>query len=190
VARPSLTVSAIKMNLLYMGVDNPVSISVPGVADNNLSATISTGTLRRDASGKNWVVRVSQQGKAIISVAMKSDKTTRSMGSAEFRVKRLPPPNAFISNVDGGPVAKNALIPRMPEDFEFDLNFVINSFTFISIRGGDVFPLQGKGNLLTEEMKNFIRNSKRGDKIWLENIMAKGPDGSTRRLGTISLEIK
>lgn len=196
VARPSLTVSAMKMNVFYMGVDNPVSISAPGVPDNKLFASISTGTLHRDASGKNWIVNVSQPGKAVISVTMKDGTSSKNMGSSEFRIKRVPPPTAFIANVDGGPVAKNALlaagaiIPRMPEDFEFDLNFTINSFSFVSIRAGDVSSLPGKGNRLTDEMKNFIKNSKRGDKFWLENIMAKGPDGSTRRLGTISLEIK
>ena len=47
VAPPSLTVAATKMNVFYIGVDNPVSISVPGIADANLRPSISVGTLNK-----------------------------------------------------------------------------------------------------------------------------------------------
>jgi hypothetical protein len=117
------------------------------------------------------------------------------MGSAEFRIKRVPDPKAYIANTDGGPVQKSmllasrALIPKMPEDFDFDLNFEIVSFTFVGVRGGDTYERPGTGNRLTDEMQTFISNSKRGQRIWLENIMAKGPDGN-RKLGTISLIVQ
>ena len=45
VAPPSLTVAATKMNVFYIGVDNPVSISVPGIADADLRPNISAGSL-------------------------------------------------------------------------------------------------------------------------------------------------
>ncbi|HPG33364.1 MAG TPA: GldM family protein, partial [Lentimicrobium sp.] len=108
---------------------------------------------------------------------------------------RVPDPKAYIANTDGGPVAKNmllasrAIIPKMPEDFDFDLNFEIVSFSFVGIKSGDTFERPGNGNQLTQEMQTFISNCKRGQRIWLENIMAKGPDGN-RKLGTISLIIQ
>jgi len=68
-----------------------------------------------------------------------------------------------------------AIIPRPPEDFEFDLSFVITSFTFVSVRSGDIFSSPGRGNQLSQEMKTFIGNAKRGTKVWLENIIAEGP---------------
>ena len=133
--------------------------------------------------------------KATISVVHNDGRTSRKMGSAEFRVKRVPDPKAYIANTDGGPVAKNmllaarAIIPRMPDDFDFDLTFEILSYTFVGIRGGDIVQYNGNGNMLSQDMQNFISNAKRGERIWLENIMAKGPDGN-RRLGTISLIVQ
>lgn len=118
-----------------------------------------------------------------------------NMGSSEFRIKRVPDPKAFIANVNDGPVSKNAIvaagaiIPRPPEDFEFDLSFVITSFTFVSVRSGDIFSSAARGNQLTQDMKTFISNAKRGTKVWLENIIAEGPDGN-RRLGTITLVLE
>jgi hypothetical protein len=48
---------------------------------------------------------------------------------------------------------------------------------------------QANNNRLTSKMISFIEGSKKGQRIWLENIMAKGPDG-TRKLGTISLIVQ
>lgn len=193
VMTPSLSVAATKMNVFYANVDNPISISASGIPEAQIQPTISSGTVRRD--GKGWVVRVPLGDKATISVVHNDGKTSRKMGSAEFRIKRVPDPKAYIANTDGGPVQKSmllaarAVIPRMPDDFDFDLSFEITSFNFVGIRGGDVIPLKGNGNMLTQEMQTFISNAKRGERIWLEDIMAKGPDGN-RRLGTISLIIQ
>ena len=193
VMTPSLTVAPTKMNVLYANVDNPISIAASGIPESQIQPTISSGTLRRD--GKDWIARVPLGQKATISVVHNDGKTQRKMGSAEFRIKRVPDPKAFIANTDGGPVQKNmllaarAIIPRMPDDFDFDLNFEIVSYTFVGVRGGDTYERPGTGNILTQEMQTFISNCKRGERIWLENIIARGPDGN-RRLGTISLIVQ
>lgn len=198
VAKPSLTVSATKMNVFYIGVDNPVSISVPGISNEMIKPRINVGSLTpATAQNYNYVVRIPKgsTGAAVIAVDADYGGQNINMGTSEFRIKRVPDPKAFIANVNDGPVAKNALIaagaiiPRPPEDFEFDLNFVITSFTFVSVRSGDIFSSPGRGNQLTQEMKNFIGNAKRGTKVWLENIIAEGPDGN-RRLGTITLVVE
>jgi len=191
VGRPSLTVSATKMNVFYTGVDNPVSISVSGLTSAQIQPRISAGEIRR--VGSEWVVTVPETATtAVISVTAEG----RNMGSSEFRVKRVPDPTATIAGTTGGNidrarlVAAAAIIPTMPADFEFDLNFQITSFSFVATRAGDIFQRQGTGNRLSEEMVNYIQNARRGDRIWLEDIYARGPDGGTRRLGTINLTIQ
>jgi len=145
----------------------------------------------------NYMVRIpgGTTGKAVVSVKAEYDGSVRDMGSISFRIKRVPDPEAYIANVRDGVIAKNAIlaaggiIPRMPEDFEFDLNFTITAFTFTSVRSGDVFSFQSQNNLLTPDMKSFIQSARPGTKLWLENIIARGPDGN-RRLGTISLVLQ
>jgi gliding motility-associated protein GldM len=191
VGRPSLTVSATKMNVFYTGVDNPVSISVSGMAESQIQPRISAGEINR--VGNEWIVRVPETATtAVISVVADG----RQMGASEFRVKRVPDPQATIAGITGGNVdrsrllAATAIIPTMPADFEFDLNFQITSFEFVATRAGDIFQRPGTGNRLTEEMITYIQNARRGDRVWLENIYARGPDGGTRRLGTINLTIQ
>jgi gliding motility-associated protein GldM len=194
VGEPSLTVSAKKMNVFYIGVENPVSISVPGIPQEKLRPSISTGSLSRQ--GADWIVKVSPgTSKAVITVSAELDGSQRSMGSSEFRVKRVPDPVPVVANQPGGLISKGALlaaggvIPKMPDDFEFELYFEITSFTFVSVKSGDLFERNAQGNRFTTEMKTQIESAKRGTKFWIENIMAKGPDGN-RKLATVSLQIQ
>lgn len=195
VAPPSLTVAATKMNVFYMGVDNPVSISVPGIAETNLRPSISLGTLTRDETGKNWIVRVPQGQKTVISVDADVMGTTRSMGSAEFRIRRVPTPVAEIAGqVEGGIdkstlLAAGAIIPIL-RDFEFELFFEVKSFRMTTIVGGDGISKRTNGNRFSEEMVSLIQNARKGQKFFFENIQAEGPDKIPRSLSPISLEIK
>lgn len=191
VGKPSLTVSATKMNVFYVGVDNPVSISVSGMADSQIQPRISSGEIKR--VGNEWIVTVPETSPtAVISILAEG----RQMGSSEFRVKRVPDPTATIAGINGGNIDKSrllaatAIIPTMPADFEFDLDFRITTFNFVATRSGDIFQRPANGNRLSEEMITYIQNARRGDRIWLEDIVARGPDGGSRRLGTISLTIQ
>lgn len=194
VAPPSLSVSATKMNVFYIGVDNPVSISAGGVSPDQINPSITNGTISR--SGGEWVVRPASPGKASVSVSAKLGDRMKSMGAVEYRVKNVPSPEAFIANTSGGAVSRDlvlasgAIIPRMPADFEFNLNFLIVSFKFSGNRKGDVYDIPGNSNSLTPAMKDFIRASRRGDKVILEDIFAKGPDGKTRKLNSIVLTLQ
>jgi gliding motility-associated protein GldM len=196
VAPPSLTVAATKMNVFYIGVENPVSISVPGIAAEKIKAKITEGCNLTKTNNGDYIVVVSRGiKKAIISAKAKVDGKTENMGSREFRVKRVPDPIAEIAGTKEGFLDKNtllaasAIIPMM-KDFEFDLNFVVNSFTMGTIINGDWIPKSTRGNRFSNEMKELIRNSKRGQKFFFENIQASGPDGTTRTLNTVNLTIK
>ncbi|MCD6112660.1 MAG: gliding motility protein GldM [Bacteroidales bacterium] len=198
VAKPSLTVSAKKMNVFYVGVDNPVSISVPGIAKEQIITNITGGgSLTKDPKSDDYIVRIpkSAKNKAVIKISAKFNGKIKPIGEAQFRVKRVPNPIAYIANKNDGLIDKEALltagaiIPQMPSDFDFELYYVITSFTFTTSRGGDIIEKRAKGNKLTSEMMSIIRSAKKGQRIWLENIIAKGPDGN-RKLSSINLKIK
>lgn len=83
----------------------------------------------------------------------------------------------------------NAIEASMPQDFEFDLNFRITSFKMTTLSGSIVTDFKSNSNRLTDEMKNRIRNANRGDRVWFEDIIARGPDGTDRPLNPISLTL-
>lgn len=202
VQRPSATVAPTKMNVFYIGVDNPVSVSVPGIPPEQVSASMTGGTIKaskgQDATG-NWthIVRPDAGAKeSEIRVSANVDGGQRSMGVAKFRVRRVPDPVPYIANTREGNVSAAALvaaggiIPRL-ENFEFNMNFTISSFTMsISVPGGDIQDDRSSSNRLTPNMVQMLQRARRGQRVWFENISAKGPDGSTRQLATIALRIQ
>jgi hypothetical protein len=107
----------------------------------------------------------------------------------------VPDPNAEIANMSDGKIDKNvllgsnAIIPNM-KGFEFDIYFVITSYRFGAIINGDWFEKNIKGNVFTDEVNKIIRNGKRKQKFFFDNIQAKGPDGTIRSLNPINLELK
>ena len=198
VAPPALIVAPLKMNVFYIGVDNPVAISSPGLPDESIKSSINLGTLKKGKDG-DWVVRINKKPKGIskvyISATAKVGEKDLSLGKKEFRIKRVPDPTAEIAGQTGGQMDKNtllaaaAIIPNM-KDFEFDLYFEVTSYTFATIVNGDWLPKNVRGNRFTGEINGIIKNGKRKQKFFFENIQAKGPDGTTRVLNPINLEIK
>jgi gliding motility-associated protein GldM len=196
VAEPSLTVSAKKMNVFYIGVNNPVAISVPGIPEENLKTSITVGELKPDPESDDWIVTVpAGQRETVISVKATIDGTERDMGSRTFRIKKVPDPIALIANKMEGMVNRNilvaagAIIPKMPDDFEFDLSYRITSFKMTLQRGLEIWSDKSNNNRLTEDMIRQINSASRGQKVWFENIVARGPDNIDRPLAPIILTI-
>jgi len=197
VAPPSLTVAPLKMNVFYIGVDNPVSISAAGLSKDQINPVIDMGVLKRNEN--EWTVRIDKKTKGVniatISASAEIDGEHMSLGKSEFRVKRVPDPSAEVGGMTNGQIDKNvllansAIIPNM-KDFEFDLYFVVTSYQFGAIINGDWVQKNVKGNMFTDEVKTIIRNGKRKQKFFFEKIQAKGPDGTMRSLNPINLELK
>lgn len=200
--KPNSVVSADKMNVLYIGVDNPMSISVPGISNDKVRVSIDGGggALKSNpqAGGGHYIATVATIGKATIKVSAEIGGKVLPMGNFEYRIKRVPDPVAQISNSKGGGINKNllaagTLIPIL-ENFDFELFFRIISFRITVIqRGKDPIEIEGQGNQLTQQMRDLVAKLPIGSKIYFEYIKAKmatGADQSTRSLSPMSFTIQ
>lgn len=198
VAKPALTISPSKMNVFYIGVPNPVTILVPGSPEKTVP-TISAGSITYNPAGKEWIVDglpSNMRGKTVtISVNAVFQGKTKNMGSSTFRLKTVPPPIAKIAGVTGGAISKDALSlsyvvsAQMAEQFDFDLKYTVISFKYSHNFNGDASgDMQVNGNRLPEPFLEQIRRAKRGQRVWIEDIKAKGPDG-IRDLPSINLRL-
>ena len=195
VALPALTVAPIKMNVFYKGVDNPVSISAPGISNDDLRPRISNGTITR--SGNDWVVRVRQGTEADITVnAQFPDGNIKSMGKSHFRVKTVPDPVPSFAGKrpSDNRVKKSDLkaaqgvIAKM-DDFDFNMRFDITQFKITMIFNGTPVDKLVKGNRINKDIKAMFEKARKGQMVLIENIRAKGEDGSIRKLPPISLKV-
>jgi gliding motility-associated protein GldM len=192
VAEPNLIVSPSKMNVFYMGIENPVEVSIPGLAADRVTATVNNGTIRR-GSGSSYIVIPNRLGLSTVSVTATIDGVTRNMGSTEFRVRSVPDPVATVAGREGGNIGRNLLLAQTGvlaemKDFDFDLSFTVTGFTVSSTRDGFQVDERSTSNRFTEAQKELIRRAAPGSRIYIEDIMAAGPAGQ-RRLPTIGFRL-
>lgn len=196
VARPSAVVSPEKMNVLYIGVDNPLAVSAAGVPAENLVPSLSGGTLS-GGRGK-YMARVSGPPgrKATVSVSARFGNITKSMGTFEFRVKQIPNPVPVFSGRRGTATISKAELNAAAgviadlKDFDFDLKFQIVSYDVSATINGIENTKSTQGPALSQDQKNIINKAKVGSKVYIENVKAKGPDGTLRDIGSVILKIQ
>jgi gliding motility-associated protein GldM len=198
VTAPSVTISPKKMNVFYRGLGNPVDVSVPSIAKENIRIEMTNGKI--SPSGNEWLVYptdLDEMGrKTKVSVYAKVSGVEKLMGTMDFRVKKVPDPVAKIANLAGGNIRKEDLkledgMLAVLEDFDFDLKFVITQFdVWITGAGGYTSNWKSPNNRFTDEQKKQFNNLAIGSIIYFDNIKAKGDDGTDRPLDPISFKIR
>ncbi len=195
VGQPSVSVSPTKMNVFYVGVDNPVEISASGVPSEKVVASLAGAGSIRKVSGSNYIVNVKTPGSEVtINCSANIDGTTKTLGGKKFRVKRVPDPKPMVGNLSSGTIPKNqlvnnAVIAKM-ENFDFDLKFSIVSFTVGANVRGFYQAEKGTTATLNGKQKQLVQSLPANTKVFIEDIIARGPDGSTRNLGTMTFTVK
>ncbi len=194
VFKGAATISATKMNVMYIGLDNPVSISVPGFPPSSVIATISAGGRLVKKSSTDYIVKVTRRGKVTISVSVKDEKGTKSMGKAEFRVRNIPKPVAQLGTLQNGQVSSvgtiranaNRIYGSLGEGFAYEgIKYTVIDYVFLFVpRRGEPKTIRGRGQNLNAAMKRLVSRMRSGDRILLDQIRAKGP-GGTRNLAPV-----
>lgn len=193
VADPAVVISPTKMNVFYVGVDNPVSLAVPGMSADVISAEITNGELIK--SGTDYIVRPKQAGKKCeITVYATKNKQKKKLQTKEFRVKEVPDPVAKVAGFKEGSIKRNVLtaaggISVEMENFDFEMKFTVQSFNMFTVVDGYVQDASSKSASFSAEQLKLIRNLKRNQLLIIEQIVVKGPDGTTRKLSSLSFKI-
>ncbi|MBT8244023.1 MAG: gliding motility protein GldM [Winogradskyella sp.] len=180
----SATISADKMNVVYRGVSNPMTISFAGVPDNKVKASAS------GLSGSNgkYVMKPQSGREVTINVTGTLDDGSPVRDSKLFRIKDLPKPLGSFNGQQG-----NAKLPRnnveigkisadFGDDFDFKLPLNVVSFT-MKVPGKP--SVNCTGNRLNSSAKSALRSARRGDLVQFINIKAKA-QGSSIRIKTVT----
>ncbi|MEA3445656.1 MAG: gliding motility protein GldM [Bacteroidota bacterium] len=194
-----LVVSPTKMNVFYIGVENPVDISVPGVPKENIIASMTNGTIKEDKKNGGWVVRPKRgdlKGKNTkITVNAEIDGKKRNMGSVSFRVKMVPDPVAKVNMSKGGIIRRDILLAQTGvfaeiENFDFEMPFRVIAFDITAIQKGFEVVESSNSNKFSSSQRELLKRLRRGDKVNFENIKAKGSDGIKRSLSSLIFKLQ
>jgi len=198
VGMPNVVVSPTAMNVLYQGIQNPLDISVPGVGSDKLTVRMTNGDISK-GKYKNYRGEYVAQPRTVgqnaqIIVSANIDGKVQSFPPVEFRVRRLPDPEARFANMKEGNVLKSVaaaqqVVTAVLENFEFDLTYTVTGFTVSVNDKGYEITAESNNNRLTDKQKGLIGNLRAGQKLIIEKIKAVGPDGRTRDLNPIILKI-
>jgi hypothetical protein len=178
-SQETVSIGLTKMNVLYLGVDNPATIAVSGAAQKDLKVTTDNGSVKLVKN--NFLINPIRLGKAVITVSVKE----KLAGTLEFRVRKLPNPVAKVNGHSGGEVAKALIlaaggITAEFQESEFDYHYRVVSFSVTALFGNMELTRRSSNDKFTSEQLDLIKNVKVGDKFRIDEIMIIGPEGSPR----------
>lgn len=188
VSKPNAaTISADKMNVVYRGVKNPMTISFAGIPDNKVVAR-AEGLTKVSGVGK-YVMDVTKVKGREVTINVTGTLNGESIPDrATFRIKDIPRPTGTVRGEDGSvSMQRNSLeistIGAKLDDFDFELPLEITEFSF-KVPGQPTITV--KGNKLNSRAKAALRKAKRGSGVQIFKIVAKIKGNSSYKLKKVS----
>jgi gliding motility-associated protein GldM len=182
-----------KMNVFYIGVPNPITVTAAGYSLEDVSINIPGARLNKTGNGK-YEVFVTEPHPVKATISAKTDQGMKTVGVMDIRVKRIPDPQAKIGGKMGGTMQANVFraqagVAAVLENFDFDTKFTITGydFSYQPKRGDYQGPFHANNAYFPDEAKRFIPRMNPGDRVYIDNVRAKAPDGTTRALNPITL---
>lgn len=175
VGERSVAVSLDKMNVFYVGVENPISISAAGISSGDMKVNATGVRLTKKGNGK-YVAIPQKTGRASITVSGGGLPPT----SFDYTVKSIPDPVMKLGNLTGGKIpvahfqAQKGLIPRLM-NFDFEARAIVKNFELVRIRKGDAATARNKSGKYGSEAQRLVDNAKRGDIFYFDEIKVRCP---------------
>ena len=182
----SAVISADKMNVLYRGVQNPMTISIPGVG----SISAQAPGLSAAGGAGNYVMNVTnlQAREVAIKVSGKLPGGETVSDSKTFRIKDIPTPVGTVRGEDGTvKMQRNSLeistISATLPDFDFNLNLNVSGFSF-KVPGQPTIRVNG--SKLDNNAKAALRRAGRGETVQIFDIQASIAGNSSYKLKKVA----
>ena len=186
IAKPnSAVISADKMNVVYRGVENPMTISIPGIADNKIRA--SAPGLKR-VRGSKYVMTPGKGREVTIKAGATLPDGQSINTNTKFRIKDIPRPTGTVRGQSGDiKIPKNnlsiATIGAILDDFDFDIKLRTVSFKF-KVPGQATISVNG--NKLDNKAKTALRRAKVGSNVQIFDIKVQNPSNPSYRFKKVS----
>jgi len=195
VGQSNASIALDKMNVLYIGVDNPVTIAASSGGDDKVRAEITGGggTINKTGKGSYTAKVNSVTDECYISVYVEG----KLAGRSKFRTRTIPRPIAVVgsyesgANVPAGAFRAQAGVGAGIKDFPFELQYKVTRFVISADDdSGYINDAACTGNTWSAEARNIINGLKTGRTVTIDEIYAVGPDGRSQKLPSLVYYIK
>lgn len=193
----NVAIEVVKMNVFYIGVDNPLRIAAAGVPANELVVElIGEGSIK--GSGSNYMVNVTNLGEVKVRIMRKVGNEIKFVVDQKYRVKRIPDPAPRLdgkyrsSTITPEEMQATKGIVMLIENFDFDAFCEVEGFeaTYLPI-GEDPTTKVNQGGTWNSGVLEWIQKAKSGDMYFFDDIRIKCPgDAAARHVGGMAFKIK
>ena len=184
-------VALTRLDYVYYNIDNPMSVSVPGLMPKDLLVYIGEDKafIHRDPDGSNvndFIVRPKDSvGTIDVHVDERLEgKLTKTRGIVRLRVVTLPNPTLFLGYVrQGDTVSLDDLLNKgyiqvkaKLEGFNFPLDAPeVLGYEFNRSESFQL-PVVVEGSRLTDEVRDMLAKARRDETIYIEQVRVRLPD--------------
>ncbi|WP_455251029.1 GldM family protein, partial [Porphyromonas sp.] len=199
VLTPQLSLSPTLTQVVYAGIDNPLELAAAGLSTEALVLTARSGGTLRALGGGRWSVRPTLGAEELrLAIAQRlPDGGVRPLGERSLKIRPLPDPLPYLQlgaqRFRGGRISRSALLSSAQvqaalDDALLDVRYSVERFQLIAFDAlGNALPEVSSGSRFSERQLQLIRETPRGRRLYISEIIARGPDGLDRRLPSLEL---
>ena len=186
ISKPNAAViSADKMNVVYRGVSNPMTISIPGIAPAKVSAS-APGLRKR--SGSKYTMNPGKGREVVIRASGTLPDGQKISTNSKFRIKDIPRPTGTVRGETGNiNIRKSGLeistIGAVLEDFDFDIKLRTKSFKF-KVPGQPTITVNG--SKLNAKAKTALKRAKVGSTVQIFDVKVENPSNKNYKFKKVS----
>lgn len=192
VGQRSVAISASKMNVFYMGVNNPVEVSAAGVPSSQVKVSMEGGSISKNADGTYTVTATKPTKNAKINVSAPGMNASKV-----FRVKPFPTPVPMLNTKSGGIISSGELkgvpgVLPVLENFDFEAKCNVVGFRMVRVAPrADAEPVPNAGGRFRAAAQAILKKARPGDRYFFEDIKCKCPgDKGPRDIGSMSFMVR
>lgn len=186
----SATISADKMNVVYRGVPNPISVSFAGISADKVQA--NAPGMRPAGKPGQYMLNPGSGNEVMVTVTGTLPDGSKVSDKKAFRIKGLPAPTGKVRGEVAAKGPKSNLevvtISAEMEDFDFPVTVNVTEFT-VKVPGQPTIKVSG--NRMDARAKAAIQKAGRGDVVVIDNIKARfsGIDQVAKRVSPCTFEV-
>ena len=190
VAAPTAVISSEQLNIMYLGLQNEINVSAPGVSSDQLEVRAANCSVQKSASGK-FVFKPSRTGKTNIQVYLVDGENRKLISNQQWLIKRLPKPElTYMGRAYTGAWNKAVFYagsrhqfqPRYSPDFPLVGKIKILSTELTMKYDGDLNTMKLEQGKLTDQQLNIIKRMRQSDFVEARMIV-EGEDGLRYTIG-------
>lgn len=175
VAAPSAVISSEKLNIMYLGLDNEINVSAPGISADKIEVSASKGCVSRKTGDGKFALTPKRTGKTTISVYLNENGNRKLLSSQNWVAKRLPKPRMTLFKKELKAVTSKGLFTH-PKAKGFETSYspdfplsgklkIEECFVTVEVKGNWMPAVKLTNGKFNSKFLNLVKNQRKGERI-------------------------